>query len=49
MLKLNEQLAAYARVITKRQAAARGLTVFPRAGHKLYGSHSAVRETHLIQ
>jgi hypothetical protein len=29
MLKINEQLAAYARVITKRQAAARGLTVFP--------------------
>src|SRR6266566_2478113 len=29
MLKLNEQLAAYARVITKRQAAARGLTVYP--------------------
>lgn len=28
-MKLNEQLAAYARVITKRQAAARGLTVFP--------------------
>jgi len=29
MAKLNEQLVAYARVITKRQAAARGLTVFP--------------------
>ena len=29
MANLKEQLAAYARVITKRQAAARGLTVFP--------------------
>lgn len=29
MSNLKEQLAAYARVITKRQAAARGLTVFP--------------------
>lgn len=29
MSKLKEQLAAYARVVTKRQAAARGLTVYP--------------------
>ena len=29
MSNLTEQLAAYARVVTKRQAAARGLTVFP--------------------
>ncbi|HUO14460.1 MAG TPA: sulfotransferase domain-containing protein [Verrucomicrobiae bacterium] len=29
MSKLSQQLAAYARVVTKHQAAARGLTVFP--------------------
>ncbi len=29
MSKLSEQLAAYARAVTKQQAAARGLTVFP--------------------
>lgn len=29
MAKLTEQLAAYARVVTKRQPAARGLTVYP--------------------